>query len=72
MRISFFADSSGLRKERINRYHDAAIIMPGGYYHSAFMDALPFQLTPSQKKVFAQVFKDTKMVILCRGCYREM
>lgn len=49
-----------LRKERINRYHDAAIIMPGGYYHSAFMDALPFQLTPSQKKVFAQVFKDTK------------
>ncbi len=72
MRNFFFADSSGLRKERINRYHDAAIIMPGGYYHSAFMDALPFQLTPSQKKVFARFLKIQKMVILCRGCCREM
>ncbi|MDY9921597.1 MAG: ATP-dependent DNA helicase RecG [Synergistota bacterium] len=49
-----------LRKERIKRSYDAAKILPGGYYYSGFMDSLPFQLTASQKKVFDQVFKDTK------------
>lgn len=49
-----------LRKERLKRSHEAAKITPDGYYYLSFMDSLPFKLTASQKKVFDQLFKDTK------------
>ncbi|MEN6379949.1 MAG: ATP-dependent DNA helicase RecG [Synergistaceae bacterium] len=49
-----------LRKERLKRSHEAAKITPDGYYYLSFMDSLPFELTASQKNVFAQIFKDTK------------
>ena len=49
-----------LRKERLKRSHEAAKITPDGYYYLSFTDSLPFKLTASQKKVFDQLFKDTK------------
>ena len=49
-----------LRKEKLKKSREASKITPDGYHYSSFIDFLPFKLTASQKKVFAQVFKDTK------------
>lgn len=56
----FLQITLNLRKERLKRSKEAAIIMPGGSYFSKFMRSLPFKLTASQKSVFAQIFKDTQ------------
>lgn len=49
-----------LRKERLKRSCGAVKISPDGCYYSRFMNTIPFELTASQKAIFAQIFKDTK------------
>ena len=49
-----------LRKQRQRKICEAVKIFPGGLYHSKFIDTIPFELTASQKIVFAQIFKNTK------------
>jgi len=49
-----------LRKERLRRGCEATKIFPNGCYYSRFLNNISFELTASQKLIFAQIFKDTK------------
>ncbi len=49
-----------LRKNKLKRTAPSVKIVPGGPCYSKFMSLLPFELSAAQKKVFSEVFKDTR------------